>query len=471
MAPQRLTIAQVTPHPLGARHEVNEFVERVSAELAGRGHRIVIATPSELAPRRPRVAASDHRGSRQTGRASSRAAIRRVLALGHAGSRCRVARDRGRRRCRSTSAARSRACSAASTSTSSTSTTRSRPASRRRRCVTRARSTSAASTSRASGPSRPRSRGRWSRSSSAVSTPGRRARATTETLIERFFPGHYELVEPGAEADVDPWWPRRSAASSAARRGRFGSPSASTRRRARCACSCARSAGSRPSPIGRRRSGPPDSHRGRGSPSGCAIAFASSAPGDCTPEALVAGADVLCRRLGRTAPGARPDPRGAGRPRRCRSCSQMPLYTELTRDGEMRPALPAGRRDHPRRPARAPAQERRAAARAARKARGAVRDWSAVADQVEEIYRRIARPPPRSARQPRGAPQAHLAPARDRRRPAHAHRPLVRLRDAGRDAARDGARARASARSRSPTTTRSPARSRRTRSPTSTGSR
>ena len=43
---ERLTIAQVTPHPWGQRHEVNEFVGRVSAELQERGHRVVIAAPS-----------------------------------------------------------------------------------------------------------------------------------------------------------------------------------------------------------------------------------------------------------------------------------------------------------------------------------------------------------------------------------------------------------------------------------------
>ena len=42
-----LRIVQVSPHPWGSRHEVNEFVERVSAELAGRGHRVLIAALSE----------------------------------------------------------------------------------------------------------------------------------------------------------------------------------------------------------------------------------------------------------------------------------------------------------------------------------------------------------------------------------------------------------------------------------------
>src|SRR4051812_26372833 len=42
-----LRIAQVTPHPWGGRHEVNEFAARLSGVLAERGHEVVIAAPSE----------------------------------------------------------------------------------------------------------------------------------------------------------------------------------------------------------------------------------------------------------------------------------------------------------------------------------------------------------------------------------------------------------------------------------------
>ena len=44
--PHRLSIAQVSPHPWGGSHEVNEFVSRVSASLAQRGHRVVVAAPA-----------------------------------------------------------------------------------------------------------------------------------------------------------------------------------------------------------------------------------------------------------------------------------------------------------------------------------------------------------------------------------------------------------------------------------------
>jgi hypothetical protein len=42
-----LAIAQVTPFAWEASNEVNEYVARVSAELAGRGHRVLIVAPSE----------------------------------------------------------------------------------------------------------------------------------------------------------------------------------------------------------------------------------------------------------------------------------------------------------------------------------------------------------------------------------------------------------------------------------------
>ena len=46
MPAERLSIAQVSPHPWEAPHEVNEFAGHVAAELAERGHRVVIVAPS-----------------------------------------------------------------------------------------------------------------------------------------------------------------------------------------------------------------------------------------------------------------------------------------------------------------------------------------------------------------------------------------------------------------------------------------
>ena len=45
--PERFSIAQVTPYGWEQHHEVNAFVERLSDELCGRGHRIVVVAPSD----------------------------------------------------------------------------------------------------------------------------------------------------------------------------------------------------------------------------------------------------------------------------------------------------------------------------------------------------------------------------------------------------------------------------------------
>ena len=47
MPPDRFSIAQVTPYAWEEHHEVNRFVERLSDELCGRGHRVVVIAPSE----------------------------------------------------------------------------------------------------------------------------------------------------------------------------------------------------------------------------------------------------------------------------------------------------------------------------------------------------------------------------------------------------------------------------------------
>jgi glycosyltransferase involved in cell wall biosynthesis len=47
VAPGTLSIAQVSPHPWGSRHEINEFVARTSEELTRRGHRVLIVAPSD----------------------------------------------------------------------------------------------------------------------------------------------------------------------------------------------------------------------------------------------------------------------------------------------------------------------------------------------------------------------------------------------------------------------------------------
>jgi glycosyltransferase involved in cell wall biosynthesis len=47
VANERFSIAQVTPWPWEQHHEVNRFVERLSDELCRRGHRVVVVAPSD----------------------------------------------------------------------------------------------------------------------------------------------------------------------------------------------------------------------------------------------------------------------------------------------------------------------------------------------------------------------------------------------------------------------------------------
>ena len=47
MPREPLSIAQVTPYPWEQQHEVNHFVERLSQELRERGHRVVVIAPSD----------------------------------------------------------------------------------------------------------------------------------------------------------------------------------------------------------------------------------------------------------------------------------------------------------------------------------------------------------------------------------------------------------------------------------------
>ena len=47
MPAETYRIAQVTPYPWEQHHEVNAYVERLSDELCGRGHRVVVVAPSE----------------------------------------------------------------------------------------------------------------------------------------------------------------------------------------------------------------------------------------------------------------------------------------------------------------------------------------------------------------------------------------------------------------------------------------
>ena len=302
------------------RHEVNEFVARVSAELAERGHRVVIAAPSDSRARGARVAAGDRRGAERPGVAVRR---RDGAARRRAGARARQrdpaaarARGRGRRRCRSTSAARSSACSAASSSTSSTSTTRSRPA-LASAALRHSRSLNVGSFHE------PTER----TLSTQVARPlveiflGRLdARTTscgaTEELMERFFPGPYERVEPGRRRRRRTLVAERGADATASGRLRIAFCLDEERGALRLFLRAIR----RLQPaddweaavwVARRERGPGLAAAARPGP--------RRRPGDAAPEALIAGADVLVAASGGPRLGARTWCARRSRPGRSRS--------------------------------------------------------------------------------------------------------------------------------------------------------
>ena len=209
---------------------------------------------------------------------------------------------------------------------------------------------------------------------------------TTSDLMERFFPGTYELVTPGADRGVEGWWPRRGMSTRSRKRiasGPCGSRSAFRRSAARCGSSFGRSGACRSDWPGRRPSG---------CPSGDEIRIARRlrdrvhpvGPRETSPEELIAGADVACVASGgpRLAPGL---------VRKALASGTVPVASRLShlrgadRGRRARPAVPARGRDHPGGPARA-ADRRASAARRAGRAR-ARRDpptGAQVADQLED---------------------------------------------------------------------------------------
>ena len=78
---QKLGVAQVSPRHLGSRHEIDEYVTRTSASLAERGHRVLIAAPSDS-----RTALRDGRRAIEAAASDPRSLWRqenpRVLAIG-----------------------------------------------------------------------------------------------------------------------------------------------------------------------------------------------------------------------------------------------------------------------------------------------------------------------------------------------------------------------------------------------------
>jgi glycosyltransferase involved in cell wall biosynthesis len=77
--PEPLSIAQVTPYPWEDRHDVNTFVARVSDELASRGHRVLVVAPSSS-----RALVRDSRKAVRAGALEPAPGEARILAVGEA---------------------------------------------------------------------------------------------------------------------------------------------------------------------------------------------------------------------------------------------------------------------------------------------------------------------------------------------------------------------------------------------------
>ena len=343
-------------------------------------------------------------------------------------SRCRsgrAARCPSRWTCR----ARSRSCSSEPSSTSSTCTSRSRPARRRRRCATRTRSTSGTF---------------HSTTERFVSTQmarkvvellfgrldGRAASfAATRDLIERYFPGDYTVIHPGADTSGRPDargdGPPEIVFSDAEERGALRLFIRALRRLPRDldwrATIWLHDPAAAPAPTLSRRlrervrlAGPADGseaqHLARATISVAASAGTASAP------------QLVLRSM---AGGAVP------------VVSRLPQYEELVRDGELGPLF------EPRDALTLAAQLERLLRdpQLVRQVRGRDREGAprarlvARGRRVRGALRAHRRAPPRRGRQAAAPPAAGRARLRARG-PPHAHRPLARLRHAGGHAAR-----------------------------------
>ncbi len=386
---ERLSIAQVTPHSWGTDHEINTLVARVSAELARRGHRVVVAAPSDSrrAVRDSRRAIRDDPAALLDGSWSGARAGGDdgppVLALGSGIPLPRGPRPRAAPLPLDVSRALEGLLGGAELD------------------LVHVHDPFVPSLSSAAL--------RYSRAlnvgsfyepterilSTQVARPlveiflGRLDARTvscrvTEELIERYFPGRYELVEPGADPDPNPRWPGGDDRESRPMRIAFclgeerGALRLFLRALRRLSLDdeweatvwIADGAEPRISERMRRRV---TVVRGR----------------EASPDAIVAAADVVCLASGgpRAAPAILRTALASGA---IPVVSQLDVYRELVREGELGLLFPPGDAitlagQLERLIASAPLRDELAAA-----GRGAIRDWAAVTDQVEEIYTRIA---------------------------------------------------------------------------------
>ena len=401
-AKDRLTIAHVTPLPWGQRHEINEFVERTSAELAERGHRVVVAAPSSVG------------GGTREARRLIEAARERPDALFNGSWRGERAGDGG-------------------PPVLAVGTGLPLPRGAKPRAAPLPLDVSKGLDALLGGvefdivhvhdpfaPSAASLALRHSRSlnvgsfhepservlSTQVARPfvevffGRLDSRTTScqetaNLMRRYFPGSYELVEPGASSSAGAWpgsertnggGPLRIAYCLEEERGALRLFMRALRRL--------------PADL--------DWEAAVWLPDGGDVRMSKRfrervqvvGPRNMEPEALVAAADVVCMASGgpRVAPGLIRAAVGSGT---VPIVSQLPLYNELVRGGELGLMFPPGDAITLAGQIRRLAQNESLRSSFVGRAAGMSRDWSEVAAQVEEIYQRLAA----RRHDPRGDPQ------------------------------------------------------------------
>jgi predicted metal-dependent phosphoesterase TrpH/glycosyltransferase involved in cell wall biosynthesis len=377
-----LEIAQVTPHPWGSRHEVNEYVGRISEDLIARGHRVVIAAPSgsrrEVRDSRRRIAAAAERPASVFGAGAEP----RVLALGGGIPLPRGPRPRAAPVPVDVSRALERLLGAIpfdlihvhdpfapSLSSAALRHSRSLNVATFHEPSERILSTQVA---------RPLVEIFFGRLDARTVSS-----RTTGELIERYFPGEYELIEPGADPGVEPWWPSERSGSSPMR---IAFCLAEERGALRLFLRALRRIAERPGWEAAVWTPEPTELRlGRA----LRDRVHRVGPGESEPERLIAAADVLCACSG--GPDAAP-----GLIRKALATGTVPVtsqidpYVELTGDGEAGLLFPPGDAI-----TLAGQLERLLSGSGprleiGRRARARVQRWDAVTGQLERGYRRVA---------------------------------------------------------------------------------
>ena len=388
MPAERLSIAQVSPHPWEARHEVNEFTGQVAAELEDRGHRVLIAAPAESrtavresrklireARERPGSAfGSAWKGTRLGGDGPPVLAIGSGLPL-PLGPRPRAAPvplDVSRALDELLGSIELDVVHVHDPFVPSASSTALRH-SRSLNVGTFHEPTERALSTQVARPLVEVFFGRLDARS--VTSRG------TEALMERYFPGGYEMLEPGATT-AEPWWPG-------------GGGEGTTRI---VYCQVEERGGLRTFLRALRRLPLEASWEAAVLlPERGELRIArrlrdrvhAVRPRDAAPEQLVAAADVLCATSG----GSRPAPwlvRSALASGAVPVCSHVGIYEELVGDGDRGLLFGPGDVITLSGQLERLIAKPRVRSGLARAGRAASRDWPAVADEVEDVYRRIA---------------------------------------------------------------------------------